>query len=77
MPWRAFDHEGEALESFATKEHDKKAALNFMKKLMKRHGCAKTITTDGLRHYGAALKELGVADRQEVGRYVNNRAEHL
>ena len=66
--WRAVDHEGEVLESFATKERDKKAALKFMKKLMKRHGCAKNITTDGLRSYGAAMKELGIADRQEVGR---------
>ena len=74
--WRAVDHEGEVLESFATKERDKKAALKFMKKLMKRHGCAKTITTDGLRSYGAAMKELGIADRQEIGRYANNRAEN-
>ena len=74
--WRAVDHEGEVLESIATKERDKKAALKFMKKLMKRHGCAKTITTDGLRSYSAAMKELGIADRQEVGRYANNRAEN-
>ncbi len=63
------------LESFATKERDKKAALSFIKKLMKRHGCAEVITTDGLRSYGAAMKELGIADRQEVGRSANNRAE--
>ena len=74
--WRAVDHEGEVLESFATKERDKKAALTFMKKLMKRNGCAKTITTDGLRSYSAAMKQLGIADRQEVGRYANNRAEN-
>ncbi len=74
--WRAVDHEGEVLESFATKERDKKAALSFMKKLMKRHGSAKVITTDGLRSYGAAMREIGIADRQEVGRYANNRAEN-
>ena len=74
--WRAVDHEGEVLESFATKERDKKAALKFMKKLMKRHGCAKTITTDDLRSYGAAMKELGIADHQEIGRYANNRVEN-
>ena len=54
---RAVDQEGEVLESFANKERDKKAALKFMKKLMKRHGCAETITTDGRRSYGAAMKE--------------------
>jgi hypothetical protein len=57
--WRAVDHEGEVLESFATKERDMAAALKFMKKLMKRHGTAKKITTDGLRSYKAAMKRLG------------------
>jgi putative transposase len=53
--WRAVDHEGEVLESFATKTRDKAAALSFMRKLMKRHGSAKAITTDGLRSYKAAM----------------------
>jgi len=74
--WRAVDHEGEVLESFVTKERDKAAALKFMKKLMKRHGCAKVVTTDGLRSYGAAMKALNIADRQEVGRWANNRVEN-
>ena len=73
--WRAVDHEGEVLESFATGGRDKAAALRFMKKLM-RHGSPKAITTDGLRSCRAAMKELGVADRQEVGRWANNRAEN-
>ena len=66
--WRAVDHEGEVLESFSTKERGKKATLKFITKLMKRHACAEMITTDGLRSYGAAMKELGIADRQKVGR---------
>ncbi len=74
--WQAVNHEGEVLESFATKDRDKAAALKFMKKIMKRHGCAKTITTDGLRSYRAAMKELSIEDRQEVGRWANNRAEN-
>lgn len=74
--WRAVDHEGEVLESFASKTRDKLAALKFMKKLMKRHGRAKTITTDGLRSYKAAMKELGNTDNQEVGRWANNRVEN-
>jgi len=46
----AVDHEGEVLESFATKQRDMAAALKFMKKLMKRHAPpAQKITTDGLR----------------------------
>src|ERR1700761_9001030 len=75
--WRAVDHEGEVLESFATKERDKAAALKFMKKLMKRHAPpARTITTDGLRSYKAAMTELGCAGKQEIGRWANNRVEN-
>ena len=74
--WRAVDQEGEVLESFATKTRDKAAALTFMKKLMKRHGRAKAVTTDGLRSYKAAMKEIGNTDKQEVGRWANNRVEN-
>lgn len=34
------------------------------------------LVTDNLRSYGAALKDLGAADRQETGRWLNNRAEN-
>ena len=71
--WRAVDHEGEVLESFVSKGRDQAAALKVMKKLMKRCGCAKAITTDGLRSYKAAMKELNVTDRQEIGRWANWR----
>ena len=74
--WRAVDQEGEVLESFVTTTRDKAAALKFMRKLMKRHGRAKTITTDGLRSYKAAMKALNIEDRQEVGRWASNRAEN-
>ena len=74
--WRAVDHEGEVLESFVSNDRDKAAALKFMKKLMKRHGTAKKITTDGLRSYRAAMKEIGCQDKQEIGRWANNRVEN-
>ncbi len=74
--WRAVDHEGEVLESFVTKTRDRKAALKFLKKAMRKHGGPETIVTDRLRSYGAALKELGADTRQETGRWVNNRAEN-
>jgi putative transposase len=73
--WRAIDHEGEVLESYVTKERDKAAALKFIKKALKRHGSPRTIVTDGLRSYKAALNDLGCADRQETGRRLNNRIE--
>ncbi len=74
--WRAVDHEGEVLESFVTKKRDKKAALKFLKKAMRKHGNPEVIVTDGLASYGAALKEIGVADKQETGRWQNNRVEN-
>ena len=36
--WRAVDHEGEVLEVFATKRRDRRAALRFLKRAMKRYG---------------------------------------
>jgi len=74
--WRAVDHEGEVLESFASKERDKAAALTFIRRAMKRHGRPKAIVTDGLRSYTAVLKELGATGAQETGRLLNNRAEN-
>jgi putative transposase len=74
--WRAVDHEGEVLESFVTKARDKKAALKFLRKTLKTHGRAGVFVTDDLRSYGAALKEIGAADRWETGRWLNNRAEN-
>ncbi len=74
--WRAVDYEGEVLKSFVTKTRDKKAALKFLKKAMCKHGYPEVVVTDMLRSYGAALKEIGAADRQETGRWLNNRAEN-
>jgi putative transposase len=64
------------LESFVTKTRDKKAVLKFLKKTLKRHGHAEEMVTDRLRSYGAALRELGISDLQETGRWVNNRSEN-
>jgi len=74
--WRAVGHEGEVLESFASETRDKAAALTFMKRLMKRHGRARAITTGGLRSFKAAMKDLGNTDKQEIGRWANNRVEN-
>ena len=74
--WRAVDHEGEVLETYVTKRRDRKAALKFLRKLMKRYGSPKVIVTDKLRSYGAAMKEVGNAQKQETGRWKNNRAEN-
>ena len=74
--WRAVDHEGEVLEVFATKRRDRRAALTFLKRAMKRYGVPQVIVTDRLRSYGAAMKVIGVEDRQRCGQWLNNRAEN-
>ena len=70
--WRAVDHEGEVLESYVTKRRDRKAALKFIRKSMKRYGQPHIIVTDKLRSYGAAMKNIGNAAKQETGRWLNN-----
>ena len=74
--WRAVDHEGEVLESYVTNRRDRKAALKFLRKAMKRHGNPHILVTDKLQSYGAAMKAVGNADKQETGRWLNNRAEN-
>ncbi|MCF3594649.1 IS6 family transposase [Rhodobacteraceae bacterium LMO-12] len=74
--WRAVDHEGEVLESYVTKRRDRKSALKFLRKSMKRYGNLEVIVTDRLRSYGAAMKIVGNVHRQESGRWLNNRAEN-
>ena len=74
--WRAVDHEGEVLEVFATKQRDRKAALRFLKRAMKRYGRPRAIVTDRLRSYAAAMKVIGVEDRQICDQWRNNRAEN-
>ena len=74
--WRAVDHEGEMLDSFVTNNRDRAAALKFIKNAMNRHGRPKVVVTDGLRSYRAAMKWLGNAEKQELGRWLNNRSEN-
>ena len=74
--WRAVDHEGEVLKVFVTKRRDRKAALRFLRKAMKRYGRPEVVVTDRLRSYRAAMKIIGNVERQETGRWLNNRAEN-
>lgn len=54
--WRTVDHEGEVLESVVTKTRDRRAALRFLRKLMRRYGSPTRIVTDRLRSDGTALR---------------------
>jgi putative transposase len=64
------------LESYVTKCRDRKAALKFLRKSRKRYGGPEVVVTDKLRSYGAAMKVVSNADRQETSRWINNRVEN-
>ena len=74
--WRAVDHEGAVLEGYVTKRRDRRAALKFLKRTMKRYGRPGSIVTDHLPSYRAAMNGLGNVRRQRCGRWLNNRAEN-
>jgi putative transposase len=74
--WRAVDHEGEVLEVYVTKHRDRRAALTFLKRTMKRYGRPKIIVAVRLRPYRAAMNVVGNASYQVYGRWINNRAEN-
>ncbi|MBZ0325127.1 MAG: transposase, partial [Alphaproteobacteria bacterium] len=74
--WRAVDHEGEVLEVYATKRPNRRAALKFLKRAMKRYGSPNVIVTDRLGSYRAGMKVIGNERHQECGRWLNNRAEN-
>ncbi|MBO6798627.1 IS6 family transposase, partial [Maricaulis sp.] len=74
--WRSVDHEGEVLEAYVTKRRNRKAALKFLRKAMRRYGRPEMIVTDKLPSHKSAFRELGVSHRQETGRWLNNRAEN-
>ena len=76
---RAVDHEGEVLEVFASKLRDRKAALVFLKRAMKRYGRPRAVVTDRLRSYGAALRAIGISERQEfasIHAMIHNHFNH-
>ncbi len=53
--WRAVDHEGEVLEAYVTKTRNRKAALKFLRKAMKRYGQPDVFVTDRLPTYRQEL----------------------
>ncbi len=75
--WRAVDAEGEVLDILIQSRRNKKAALNLMRKLLKKQGFSSDIVvTDKLPSYGTALADLGMKDKHVTGGRRNNRAEN-
>lgn len=55
---------------------DTAAAKRLMRRLLKRHGCARVIVTVKLRSYAAANRELGLSVEHRQHKGLNNRAEN-
>lgn len=74
--WRAVDQDGEFIDILVQKHKDKKAALNFLKKLLKtQEEVPFELITDKLKSYGAAKKEIISSVLHTQDRYANNQAE--
>src|SRR5271170_6528401 len=75
--WRAVDAESEVLDVLVQSKRNMHAALKLMRKLLKKYAFVpERMTTDDLRSYGAAARELGIKNRHKRGRWKNNRAEN-
>jgi putative transposase len=75
--WRAVDDEGEVLDLVVQKRRDTAAALRLLRRLIKNQGQPQTVTTDGLKSYGAALGKLDLRQTHRPGCLrENNRAEN-
>src|SRR6202012_3263293 len=68
---------GEVLDVLLQTKRNKRAALKLLRKLLKKTGFVPDkLITDELTSYGAATRDLGLANRHERGRSRNNRAEN-
>ncbi len=74
--WRAVDQDGDVLDILVQSRKDKRAAMRFFRKLLK--GQERTpieMTTDKLRSYAAAKREMMPSVDHCQDKYANNRAE--
>jgi len=74
--WRAVDQDGDEIDILVQKRKDKKAAMQFFKKLLKGQQVAPIkIVTDKLRSYSAAKQEQIPSVDHSTQQYENNRCE--
>ncbi len=74
--WRAVDQNGEVLDVLVQAKRDKQAARRLLRKLLKKHARPpRTIVTDKLQSYAAAIRELGLTGTHHQSKWKNNRIE--
>ena len=70
------DQDGDVIDILVTKKRNKRAAKRFFRKVLKGQGQAPwQLTTDKLRSYPAAHREVFPSVKHRTGQYANNRAE--
>lgn len=74
--WRAVDQDGDVIDILVTKKRDRRAAMRFFRRALKRQGRPPwQLVTDKLRSYPAAHREVFPSVVHRTGQYENNRAE--
>ena len=74
--WRAVDQDGDVLDILVESRKDKRAAKRFFRNLLKRQERVPIeTTTDKLRSYAAAKREMMPSVVHCQDKYANNRAE--
>ena len=74
--WRAVDEDGDVLDILVQARRNRRAAVRFFRKLLKRQGCVpRRLVTDKLRSYPAARRIVMPSVVHVTDQYANNRAE--
>ena len=74
--WRAVDEDGDMLDILVQSRRNRRAAVRFFRKLLKRQGgLPRRLITDKLRSYPAAHRLVMPSVPHCTDRYANNRAE--
>ncbi|MDA1095594.1 MAG: IS6 family transposase [Acidobacteria bacterium] len=74
--WRAVDEDGDMLDILVQSRRNRRAAVRFFRKLLKRHGSVpRELVTDKLASYPAAHRTVMPTVRHVTAQYANNRAE--
>jgi len=74
--WRAVDQDGDVLDVLVQKSKDQQAARRFFRKLVKgQERTPRSIVTDKLPNYGAALRDVMPSSLHCNDRFANNRVE--
>ena len=74
--WRAVDQDGDVIDILVQSRRDRRTAVQFFQKLLKREGYTpRRLITDKLRSYAAAHRTVMPSVMHSTRQYENNRAE--